>query len=146
MKLWVYSFYDPESGELLHKGTAKELSDAGAFYHPTRLSNIWAKYQRQLMKGIPQKWRIEREKQEVKVTHSKPERPEKPAAPKRSEVKAAKPVRPSRTTARFAQIKNPSPLQRDVHDLCLYNEEAERLGKRVLDWGIWVSLGKPATP
>lgn len=146
MRIWVYSFYDTASGELLHKGTARELAEAGVFCHPTRLGNIWAKYQRQLLRGIPQPWRIEREKQEVKVTRPKPARPEKPAAPKPSASKAAKPVCYSKTTARFAQIKNPSPLQRDVHDLCLYNEEAELQGKRVLDWGIWVHLGKPASP
>lgn len=182
MNVWVYSFYDPESGELLHKGTAKELSDAGVFCHPTRLGNLWAKYQRQLLKGIPQKWRIEREKQEVKLvrkprtlgeggktkklppsaralrphpsagadTFSRPGEgfPREGASgdrKRRGEGKATKAEQAAKNAkSRFERmIKDPTPLQQDVHELCLYNEEAARLGRRKLSYGEWAAKGKP---
>lgn len=140
MRIWVYSFYDTATGELLHKGTAQELTEAGVFCHPTRVGNVWAKYQRQLLKGIPQPWRIEREKQEVVVKIAKKPKTAGGGQPRKKKTcaKAAKVV-----TGKFARIKDPTPLQWDVHELCLYNEAAQRLGHPQLTYGAWVSKGRP---
>lgn len=146
MKIWVYSLYDPDSGELLHKGTAKELTEAGLLCHPTRMSNIWAKYQRHLASGMPFQWRIEREQVEVRV-----ERPRslqeggKTERKRRGEGKATKAEQAVKSAkSRFERtIKDPSPLQRDVHALCLYNEAAKKAGRPKMNYGEWVSKGKP---
>lgn len=147
MKIYVYSFYDPESGKLLHKGTAKELTEAGVFCHPTRLSNVWAKYQRHLAKGAPSEWRIERKLVEVEMKRSTAAHPAPHHKGRRGEGKATKAERIAKAaSSRFEQIKDPSPLQWDVHILCLYNEEAQQLGKQNLSYGEWSSFGKPEHP
>lgn len=44
------------------------------------------------------------------------------------------------------KIPNPTPLQLDVHDLCLYNRKARKQGKPELSYGGWAAKGKPGRP
>lgn len=44
------------------------------------------------------------------------------------------------------KIPNPTPLQLDVHDLCLYNRKARKQGKPELSYGGWAEKGKPGRP
>lgn len=37
-------------------------------------------------------------------------------------------------------------LAYDVHDLMIYNEKAQKIGKPELTYGYWAEKGKPATP
>lgn len=161
MKIWVYSLYDPDSGELLHKGTAKELTEVGLLCHPTRMSNIWAKYQRHLASGMPFQWRIEREQVEVRVERPRNVKELLPSKPdgfatslkeggfnerkRRGEGKATKAEQTAKNAkSRFERmIKDPTPLQQDVHALCLYNEAAKKAGRPEMNYGEWVSKGKP---
>lgn len=42
--------------------------------------------------------------------------------------------------------KDETPLQRDVHRMCLYNKAALKAGKKELQYGYWAAAGKPEAP
>ena len=42
--------------------------------------------------------------------------------------------------------KDETPLQRDVHRMCLYPEAALKAGKKELQYGYWAAAGKPEAP
>lgn len=44
------------------------------------------------------------------------------------------------------KIKDPTPLDYDVHDLILYNAIARKEGRPELTYGYWAAAGKPARP
>lgn len=52
----------------------------------------------------------------------------------------------ARIRARNTRLFHNDALRADVHILCLYNEEAQQLGKRKLYYGERSSLGKPEHP
>ena len=51
---------------------------------------------------------------------------------------------PERSVLR--KIKDPTPLDYDVHDLILYNAIAKKEGRPELTYGYWAAAGKPARP
>lgn len=44
------------------------------------------------------------------------------------------------------KAKERTPLQRDVHRMCLYNKAALKAGKKELQYGYWAAAGKPEKP
>ena len=63
-------------------------------------------------------------------------RSEKPPKPKSKKPKL--PV--------LRRIKDPTPLDYDVHDLMIYNAIAKKEGRPELTYGYWAAAGKPARP
>ena len=59
----------------------------------------------------------------------------------KADCAAKKPERPV-----LRKIKDPTPLDYDVHDLILYNALAKKEGRPELTYGYWAAAGKPATP
>ena len=120
----IYTLYDTE-GKLLGRGTARELVEQGLVGSKGVLPNMWRHGHGMRRWGIG---KVERAEELVQVTTIRP---------------AAKPKKKSGTLAR---IKDPGPLDWDVHDLTEYNRKAKRLGRKELDYGYWVLAGRPKKP
>lgn len=128
---YIYSLYDPLTNKLLYSGTPKQLVEWGLY---KRKGAVNAAYRVQVEGARPKRYRIERERadaQEAAARHHKPR--EKPQ-PKKPQPKA-KP-----------EGKDETPLQRDVHRMCLYNKAALKAGKKELQYGYWAAAGKPEAP
>lgn len=128
---YIYSLYDPLTNKLLYSGTPKQLVEWGLY---KRKGAVSAAYRVQVEGARPKRYRIERERadaQEAAARHHKPR--EKPQ-PKKPQPKA-KP-----------EGKDETPLQRDVHRMCLYNKAALKAGKKELQYGYWAAAGKPEAP
>ena len=89
-----------------------------------------SKYRVQVEGARPKRYRIERERKypEERAARSV-KQPVKKPQPK------AKPEEKERT-----------PLQRDVHRMCLYNAAARETGRKELQYGYWAAAGKPEAP
>lgn len=64
-------------------------------------------------------------------------------------AKSAKPPRPKSKKPKLPVlrgIKDPTPLDYDVHDLITYNALAKKEGRPELTYGYWAAAGKPARP
>lgn len=59
----------------------------------------------------------------------------------KADCAAKKPERPV-----LRKIKDPTPLDYDVHDLMTYNAIARKEGRPELTYGYWAAAGKPARP
>lgn len=59
----------------------------------------------------------------------------------KADCAAKKPERPV-----LRKIKDPTPLDYDVHDLMTYNAIAKKEGRPELTYGYWAAAGKPARP
>lgn len=124
---YIYSLYDPQTNKLLHRGTSEQLVEAGLYRRKVAVS---AAYRVQVKGARPRKWRIERERADAEKRAARPvKQPVKKPQPK------AKPEEKERT-----------PLQRDVHRMCLYNKAALKAGKKELQYGYWAAAGKPEKP
>ena len=125
---YIYSLYDPQTSKLLHRGTPEQLVKAGLYKRKGAVSSA---YRVQVEGARPKRYRIERERADAEEStaycHKIKEKP-KPQ-PK------AKPKEKERT-----------PLQRDVHRMCLYNKAALKAGKKELQYGYWAAAGKPEDP
>lgn len=130
---YIYSLYDPQTSKLLHRGTPEQLVKAGLY---KRKGAVSAAYRVQVEGARPKRYRIERERaDEAESTARHHEHKEKPEPP----VKKPQPkVKPGG--------KDETPLQRDVHLMCLYNEAALKAGKKELQYGYWAAAGKPKAP
>ena len=53
---------------------------------------------------------------------------------------------PKKSRPPITGIEKPDELQRDVHELCLYNAAARKAGKKELSYGYWAAEGKPEAP
>ena len=53
---------------------------------------------------------------------------------------------PKKSRPPITGIEKPDELQRDVHELCLYNAAARKAGKKELSYGYWAAAGKPEAP
>lgn len=120
MKIYIYSLYDRKTGELLAKGTAKELTRQHWY---NSADSVYQAYRTQQERADDRhgcsNCRIEREALE------KPKKPEPP---------------------KIKGIPDPTPLQWDVHALLAYNAEARRRGRPELSYGHWAAAGKPTVP
>ena len=125
---YIYSLYDPQTSKLLHRGTPEQLVKAGLYKRKGAVSSA---YRVQVEGARPKRYRIERERADAEEStaycHKVKEKP-KPQ-PK---------VKPGG--------KDETPLQRDVHRMCLYNEAALKAGKKELQYGYWAAAGKPEAP
>lgn len=125
---YIYSLYDPQTSKLLYRGTPEQLVERGLYKRKGAVSSA---YRVQVEGARPKRYRIERERADAEEStaycHKIKEKP-KPQ-PK------AKPKEKERT-----------PLQRDVHRMCLYNKAALKAGKKELQYGYWAAAGKPEDP
>lgn len=124
---YIYSLYDPQTSKLLYRGTPEQLVERGLYKRKGAVSSA---YRVQVEGARPKKWRIERERK----------------YPEEHAVRPAKqPVKEPQPKAK-PEEKEQTPLQRDVHRMCLYNKAALKAGKKELQYGYWAAAGKPETP
>lgn len=123
---YIYSLYDPQTNKLLYCGTPEQLVKAGLY---KRKNAVSAAYRVQVEGARPKRYRIERERADVAEStaycHKVKEKPKPQPKPAREDE---------------------TPLQRDVHRMCLYNEAALKAGKKELQYGYWAAAGKPEAP
>ena len=130
---YIYSLYDPQTNKLLYKDTPEQLVKRRLY---KRKGAVSAAYRVQVEGARPRRYRIERERadaQQAAVRHHKPR--EKPQ-PKERQPKKPQPKEKADET----------PLQQDVHRMCLYNEAARKAGCKELQYGYWAAAGKPEAP
>nr|DAL33344.1 MAG TPA_asm: hypothetical protein [Caudoviricetes sp.] len=123
---YIYSLYDPQTSKLLYSGTPEQLVKAGLY---KRKGAVSAAYRVQVEGARPKRYRIERERADAAEStaycHKVKEKPKPQPKPAREDE---------------------TPLQRDVHRMCLYNEAALKAGKKELQYGYWAAAGKPEAP
>lgn len=130
---YIYSLYDPQTSKLLHSGTPEQLVRAGLY---KRKNAVSAAYRGQVEGARPKRYRIERERADAEESTARHhEHKEKPEPPVKKPQPKAKP-----------EEKDETPLQRDVHRMCLYNKAALKAGKKELQYGYWAAAGKPEAP
>lgn len=118
------------AGELLGEGTAMDLVALGVFGSETTVHESYRRGGKNERRGVAKMDR----KTDVRPCHCRPPK-KKPA------------VKPDdRADERLCRIADPTPLQRDVRDLCRYNRKARKLGHPELSYGGWAVKGKPAEP
>lgn len=123
----VYSCYGAD-GTLLGKGTAAELKEKGLFGSEGTVHECYRKRGGVYKPGGVT--RMEMELCQKRIRHPM-KLPDQPAKVKR------KPI---------GGVIDPSALAYDVHDLMIYNEKAQKIGKPELTYGYWAEKGKPVTP
>ena len=118
------------AGELLGEGTAMDLVALGVFGSETTVHESYRRGGKNERRGVAKMDR----KTDVRPCHCRPPK-KKPA------------VKPDdRADDRLCRIADPTPLQRDVRDLCRYNRKARKIGHPELSYGGWAVKGKPAEP
>ena len=128
---YIYSLYDPQTNKLLYSGTPEQLVKAGLY---KRKNSVSAAYRVQVEGARPRRYRTERERADAEAAAARHHKPQEKPQPKKPQPKA-KP-----------EGKDETPLQRDVHRMCLYNEAALKAGKKELQYGYWAAAGKPEAP
>lgn len=128
----VYTCYDA-AGNVMGEGTSRELWEAGIFGDD---NGAYYAYNQQggrcIKRGIA-KMTCRKEVRQVSMHNA---RSDKPPAPKDKRSKL--PV--------LRRIKDPTPLDYDVHDLMEYNAAARKMDRPELTYGYWAAAGKPARP
>lgn len=128
---YIYSLYDPQTNKLLYRGTPEQLVKEGLY---KRKNAVSAAYRVQVEGARPRRYRIERERADAEAAAARHHKSQEKPQPKKPQPKA-KP-----------EGKDETPLQRDVHRMCLYNEAALKAGKKELQYGYWAAAGKPEAP
>ena len=123
---YIYSLYDPQTSKLLYRGTPEQLVKAGLYKRKGAVSSA---YRVQVEGARPKRYRIERERADAAESNAYCHKVKEKPKPQ------PKPAREDET-----------PLQRDVHRMCLYNEAALKAGKKELQYGYWAAAGKPEAP
>lgn len=123
---YIYSLYDPQTSKLLYRGTPEQLVKAGLYKRKGAVSST---YRVQVEGARPKRYRIERERADAAESNAYCHKVKEKPKPQ------PKPAREDET-----------PLQRDVHRMCLYNEAALKAGKKELQYGYWAAAGKPEAP
>lgn len=120
----VYTCYDA-AGNVLGEGTSRELWEAGVFGDD---NGAYYAYNQQggrcIKRGIA-KMTCRKEVRQVSMHNARSEKPKLPV---------------------LRRIKDPTPLDYDVHDLMTYNAIAKKEGRPELTYGYWAAAGKPARP
>ena len=114
---YIYSLYDPQTSKLLHRGTPEQLVKRGLYKRKGAVSSAY-RAQVEGERKYPEECAARPVKQPVK----KPQPKAKPGE------------------------KDETPLQRDVHRMCLYNKAALKAGKKELQYGYWAAAGKTEDP
>lgn len=131
-RVYIYRVWDM-AGKLLGEGTAQELAVKGICGCKSTVGNIYRQGGKSQRFGVGKMTRRE----EMRPLQLKPYKHQKPnPKPERRRVEPDEPCK----------IPNPTPLQLDVHDLCLYNRKARKQGKPELSYGGWAAKGKPGRP
>ena len=109
-EVWFYSMFDAD-GNLLHEGTAAELVEKGLFKNTQTVTNVfYAGHCRP--QGI---YSLTRKRIRRGVLRNAP---------------GARSSVPKKSRPPITGIEKPDELQRDVHELCLYNAAARKAGKK----------------
>lgn len=131
-RVYIYTVWDM-AGKMLGEGTAQELAVKGICGCKSTVGNIYRQGGKSKRFGVGKMTRRE----EMRPLQLKPYKHQKPnPKPERRRVEPDEPCK----------IPNPTPLQLDVHDLCLYNRKARKQGKPELSYGGWAAKGKPGRP
>lgn len=131
-RVYIYTVWDM-AGKLLGEGTAQELAEQGVFGGESTVRDVYRRGGKSEKFGVGKMTRRE----EMRPLQLKPYKHQKPnPKPERRRVEPDEPCK----------IPNPTPLQLDVHDLCLYNRKARKQGKPELSYGGWAEKGKPGRP
>ncbi len=123
---YIYSLYDPQTSKLLYRGTPEQLVKARLYRRKGAVSSA---YRVQVEGARPKRYRIERERADAAESNAYCHKVKEKPKPQ------PKPAREDET-----------PLQRDVHRMCLYNKAALKAGKKELQYGYWAAAGKPEAP
>lgn len=127
----VYTCYDA-AGNVMGEGTSRELWEAGVFGDD---DGAYYAYNQQggrcIKRGIA-KMTCRKEMRKVGQNNTRGEK---------ADCAAKKPELPV-----LRKIKDPTPLDYDVHDLMTYNAIAKKEGRPELTYGYWAAAGKPARP
>ena len=130
-RMYIYRVWDMAE-KLLGEGTAQELAAKGIFGGISTVRDVYRRGGKSERFGVGKMIRW----WEVRPC---PAKPYKRRGPNRRPEERPEPQEPCR-------IPNPTPLQLDVHDLCLYNRKARKQGKPELSYGGWAAKGKPGEP
>ena len=127
----VYTCYNA-AGDVIGEGTARELWEAGVFSNDNAAYYTYKEQGGRCIKRGIAKMTCRKEMRKVGQNNARGEK---------ADCAAKKPERPV-----LRKIKDPTPLDYDVHDLILYNAIARKEGRPELTYGYWAAAGKPARP
>lgn len=127
----VYTCYNA-AGDVIGEGTARELWEAGVFSNDNAAYYTYKEQGGRCIKRGIAKMTCRKEMRKVGQNNARGEK---------ADCAAKKPERPV-----LRKIKDPTPLDYDVHDLILYNAIAKKEGRPELTYGYWAAAGKPARP
>ena len=127
----VYTCYNA-AGDVIGEGTARELWEAGVFSNDNAAYYTYKEQGGRCIKRGIAKMTCRKEMRKVGQNNARGEK---------ADCTAKKPERPV-----LRKIKDPTPLDYDVHDLILYNAIARKEGRPELTYGYWAAAGKPARP
>ena len=127
----VYTCYDA-AGNVIGEGTARELWEAGVFSNDNAAYYTYKEQGGRCIKRGIAKMTCRKEMRKVGQNNARGEK---------ADCAAKKPERPV-----LRKIKDPTPLDYDVHDLMTYNAIAKKEGRPELTYGYWAAAGKPARP
>lgn len=128
----VYTCYNA-AGDVIGEGTARELWEADVFSNDNAAYYTYKEQGGRCIKRGIAKMTCRKEVRQVSMHNAKSA---KPPRPKSKKLKL--PV--------LRGIKDPTPLDYDVHDLITYNALAKKEGRPELTYGYWAAAGKPARP
>lgn len=128
----IYTCYDA-AGNVLGEGTARELWKAGVFEDDNAVYTFYNQRGGRCDRLGIAKMTRRKEVRQVSMHNAKSAKPPRP--------KSKKPKLPV-----LRGIKDPTPLDYDVHDLITYNALAKKEGRPELTYGYWAAAGKPARP
>ena len=135
-KLPVYKCWAAD-GRLLAEGTGQELAQKGFFPQRQTASQL---YRRKKAYGDVAYITQELQPRPVQCwSEAAQEKREQKPEPKKEPPK-------ENAAGRVPKCPDPTPLQRDVHDLIVYNAAAKKLHRRELSYGYWAAAGKPEEP
>lgn len=123
-RVYIYTVYNA-GGLMLGKGTAAELVAQGVVGNESTVHDIYRRGGMSEALGIARMTR----KMVNRMVECKPRSKDKPG-----------------DVALRIRLKDPTPLQRDVRALIVYNKRAKKLGKPELSYGFWAVKGKPERP
>lgn len=127
----VYTCYNA-AGDVVGEGTARELWEAGVFSNDNAAYYTYKEQGGRCIKRGIAKMTCRKEMRKVGQNNARGEK---------ADCGAKKPERPI-----LRKIKDPTPLDYDVHDLMIYNAIARKEGRPELTYGYWAVAGKPARP
>lgn len=127
----VYTCYNA-AGDVIGEGTARELWEAGVFSNDNAAYYTYKEQGGRCIKRGIAKMTCRKEMRKVGQNNARGEK---------ADCAAKKPERPV-----LRKIKDPTPLDYDVHDLMTYNAIAKKEGRPELTYGYWAAAGKPARP